>query len=501
MVPLLDPSPLPEAARALIADLVAPSVPRHQQVFVNRNLRLGGIEAIGFDMDYTIAEYTPAMETLQVRMTLERLIATAGYPKAVLERPYDPAFAIRGLVIDKQLGNILKADAHRHISRGLHGFRQLPKEERRALYRTERVSMRSDRYALVDTAFAVPETWLFAHLVDLEDSRRRPRRDPARYRRIYDDIRVAIDTIHADETLKTVIRADIGTYIRRDPALADALLRVQGETKRLFLLTNSLGNYTEAVMRHLLDGLRQDRPSWRDYFAAVVVGARKPSFFSSTDHTVALDDAFRPTKKRVRAFERGTLYQGGHRAEFEQLLGAHGDRILYVGDHIYGDILRSKTHSAWRTLMIVPELEAELARFDDAADAVRRRDALDARRRTLDAELHRHEELATELEARGHTQAACEAAVHVREHVVALREALRSTLAEIFTLNETLYAGFNPHFGMLFKAHDEHSLIGEQIEDYACLYTSRVANLVHVSPVQYFRAPRDLLPHELTHEP
>jgi hypothetical protein len=39
---------------------------------------------------------------------------------------------------------------------------------------------------------------------------------------------------------------------------------------------------------------------------------------------------------------------------------AAGPQVLYVGDHIYGDILRSKKTLGWRTMLVVPELEAEL---------------------------------------------------------------------------------------------------------------------------------------------
>ena len=33
-------------------------------------------------------------------------------------------------------------------------------------------------------------------------------------------------------------------------------------------------------------------------------------------------------------------------------------QVLYIGDHIYGDVLSSKL--GWRTMLVVPELEAEL---------------------------------------------------------------------------------------------------------------------------------------------
>ncbi len=37
-----------------------------------------------------------------------------------------------------------------------------------------------------------------------------------------------------------------------------------------------------------------------------------------------------------------------------------GDRVLYVGDHIYSDILRTKRSAGWRTCLIIPELRTEL---------------------------------------------------------------------------------------------------------------------------------------------
>jgi 5'-nucleotidase len=41
-------------------------------------------------------------------------------------------------------------------------------------------------------------------------------------------------------------------------------------------------------------------------------------------------------------------------------MGAKGKDVLYVGDHIYGDILKSKKLRGWRTFLVVPELTQEL---------------------------------------------------------------------------------------------------------------------------------------------
>lgn len=42
------------------------------------------------------------------------------------------------------------------------------------------------------------------------------------------------------------------------------------------------------------------------------------------------------------------------------LLDVKGKDILYVGDHIFGDILKSKKRQGWKTFLVVPELAKEL---------------------------------------------------------------------------------------------------------------------------------------------
>ncbi len=507
---------------ALLDEFSPEEVPIERRIFVNRNLRMNSIEFFGFDMDYTLAEYTTAFEVLQVQMTVERLVKNLGYPKALADLPYDPEFAIRGLIIDKRHGNILKADSHRHIVKALHGDAELQKDERRALYRHERVRMKSDRYALVDTLFAVPETWLFSKLVEMEDAKGQKRVRADRYGTIFEDVRKTIDTIHADESLKSIVMADIGTYIHRDPELPRTLVRLRNAGKRLFLLTNSLGNYTQAVMSHLLDGLRTDRPDWRQYFDIIGVGSRKPAFFETTEPFKRLDDRFQPTAAKVRSFEHGAMYHAGNRADFERFLGDGGDHVLYVGDNMYGDIMRSKALTSWRTAMIVPELETELLRISALRETLVRREELDTLRRQLDSEIHHQEHMLSGLRglAREPTvvnsddvdvqppspvdarpgldrTSVKQAIAQAQKQLKSREKQLQSTLQRIHEINTEVARAFNPRFGMVFKCHDEHSIFGEQLEDYACLYTSRVVNFSKVSPFQYFRAPHDFLPHEV----
>ena len=77
-----------------------------------------------------------------------------------------------------------------------------------------------------------------------------------------------------------------------------------------------------------------------------------------------------------------------------------------------------------------------------------------------------------------------------------LRDDLADCLEDVYALERDIEHTFNPYWGPLFKEGSENSRIGEQVEDYACLYTSRVSNFLAYSPFQLFRSPRDHLPHE-----
>jgi hypothetical protein len=58
---------------------------------------------------------------------------------------------------------------------------------------------------------------------------------------------------------------------------------------------------------------------------------------------------------------KGKYYQGGNFHILHKLLGvSSGSSVLYVGDHIYADILRSKRTLGWRTCLVVPELSHEM---------------------------------------------------------------------------------------------------------------------------------------------
>ena len=55
------------------------------------------------------------------------------------------------------------------------------------------------------------------------------------------------------------------------------------------------------------------------------------------------------------------VYSGGNCEVLSKLIGARGKDVLYVGDHIFGDVVKSKKIRGWRTFLIVPELNDELS--------------------------------------------------------------------------------------------------------------------------------------------
>src|SRR5262249_41012876 len=84
-----------------------------------------------------------------------------------------------------------------------------------------------------------------------------------------------------------------------------------------------------------------------------------------------------------------------------------------------------------------------------------------------------------------------------KDNLDRLRFELKATLQAHSQLRRKIDLRFNPMWGALFKERTENSRFGQQVEDYACIYTSRVSNFLAYSPLQYFRSQREHMPHEL----
>jgi HAD superfamily 5'-nucleotidase-like hydrolase len=491
----------PSSSLELIESATRPlDIPRANRIYVNRNLRLDKIDMVGFDMDYTLALYNQAkIEELSMRATLHKLVTAKGYPEAIRSLTYDPMLAIRGLVVDRLHGNIFKPDRYGFPGRARHGLTNIDRARVAELYQRERMRLSNRRYAWIDSLFALPEAVLYGCLVDYFDHHDLPGKPD--YSALWEHIRECIDLAHRDGSIKAIVSAELVDYIERDDALAETLHKFRSSGKRLFLLTNSAWDYTSQVMSYLLDGALSAYPSWRNYFDVVVVGAGKPEFFTEERAFVELDGEGLPlTKTSDGPFQRGRIYSAGNIKVFQERARASGDRVLFVGDHIYGDMLRSRKSSNWRTAMILQELEHEVTTHDRLSAELARLDHLDSELIHLDSELNERQMAMRSLQKiedqGGRAERLPAAKREVKEAIERLRHGLRATTAQHRTVEADIDYAFNPHWGPLFREGYEVSKFGEQVEAYACVYTSRVSNFRFYSPMQYFRGPRDRMPHE-----
>jgi HAD superfamily 5'-nucleotidase-like hydrolase len=502
---------LPHAIRRLLHDAdLELEAPYTARIFTNRDLPFERILAVGFDMDYTLAIYRQAeLERLSIEATVAKL-RERGYPAEIESIRADPEFAVRGLMVDKTFGNVIKMDRHGYVGTAFHGKRMLSRPERKALYRAQRLGMEQERFAPVDTLFALPEVNLFAEIVDLIDGSPElwnPHAPPT-YAEAWNDVRECIDLSHQDDTIKGQIMADPSRYFELDPELGSTLHKFRSAGKRLFLLTNSFYPYTDAVLTYLLGGQLSTYESWHAYFDWIIVGSRKPGFFTGQQPYQELDLKGRPIGDPVGEPRRGRIYQGGNQAGLMKSMGIYADEVLYVGDHIYGDIVRSKKSSGWRTALIVDDLEHDL-------------DVRRARRITLEEIEHLSQlqiKLTDEITAQRYLARLLakmtpadlvrggarpedalalldEAKAQIRHRFDRLRKYEEETADTLARRIAEIDSAFNKYWGSLFAARKDTSRFGDQVDAYACVYTSRVTNFRFVSPVKYFHAPHGSLPH------
>jgi 5'-nucleotidase len=509
---------LPESISRLLHNLGHQrETPRGRRIFTNRDLDFEKVPIVGFDMDYTLACYRQErLEALSLQATVNKLVAR-GWPEILHEVQPDPEFALRGLVVDTHRGNLLKMDRHGYVGRVYHGRTMLERDQRKAIYRSQRIGGERTRFSYVDTLFSLPEVTLYAAVVDLIDQQ--PEvwgpGGPPDYATAFNGVRDAIDESHQDDTIKSWIRADVGAYFEKDPDLAPTLHKLRSAGKKLFLLTNSLYPYTKAVMSFLLDGEDDAYDGWARYFDWIVVGGRKPNFFTGSEPFWEIDpETGTKARKPVAEPSRGRIYEGGNQMGLQRAIGGSPDEILYVGDHIYGDIVRSKKTSGWRTVLIVDELEREMrvrADYRVALEEIRSLSELwerlseevsDQRYLQRGLKLLSAADLITEHAARGLEISEAEATAlleRTRARAKERHDRLRShenAIAEAVKLrSKEVDRAFNRYWGSVFAERYDASFFGSQLENYACMYTSRVSNFFFVSPNRYFRAPHGALPH------
>ena len=460
-------------------------------IFCNRTLNLRTIGAIGYDLDYTLVHYRVVEWERRAYAHLRAKLCDKRWPAQGLE--LDPGLMIRGLVLDLRLGNVVKADRFGYVKRACHGTRFLGWDEQRRAYSGTLVDLGEPRWVFLNTLFSLSEACMFAQLVDRLDAREFSR--VYSYRDLYEGVKESLDEAHVEGRLKAEIVADPGRFVDLDPETPAALLDQKDAGRKLLLITNSEWPYTRNMLAWAFDRFLPGGKTWRDLFDLIVVAARKPDFFHRRLPLFEVVDDGGLLRPAPRGLRKGGVYHGGDATLVEELLGLAGEDILYVGDHIWGDVTVTKRTLRWRTALILRELEEELEALEGFAET-------ESRLRTMMADKERREleisgiRLRIQRLRRGRAVES-EDPVEVLEHRLADRKGEMSALDErIGPLARAAGGLANPNWGLLLRSGNDKSHLARQVERSADVYTSRVSNFLHLTPFAYFRARRGSLPHD-----
>ncbi|RXM29373.1 Cytosolic purine 5'-nucleotidase [Acipenser ruthenus] len=471
----------------------------YHRVFVNRSLAMEKIKCFGFDMDYTLAVYkSPEYESLGFDLTVERLVSI-GYPQELLNFVYDSTFPTRPEIREQYSNKFIQRDD-------------------------------TERFYILNTLFNLPETYLFACLVDFfTNCPRYTSCDTGfkdgdlfmSYKSMFQDVRDAVDWVHYKGSLKEKTVENLEKYVVKDHKLPLLLSRMNevakvflatnsdykytegslkektvenlekyvvkdhklplllsrmNEVAKVFLATNSDYQYTEKIMTYLFDFDHGPKPGtphrpWQSYFDLILVDARKPMFFGEGTVLRQVDTTTGRLKigTYTGPLQHGIVYSGDTVCD---LLGAKGKDIVYIGDHIFGDILKSKKRQGWRTFLVIPELAQELHVWTDKSSLFEELQSLDI----FLAELYKH----------------LDSSSNERPDISSIQRRIKKVTHDM----DMCYG----MMGSLFRSGSRQTLFANQVMRYADLYAASFINLLYYPFSYLFRAAHVLMPHESTVE-
>jgi hypothetical protein len=145
-----------------------------------------------------------------------------------------------------------------------------------------------------------------------------------------------------------------------------------------------------------------------------------------------------------------------------------------------------KKDCAWRTALVVEELDDEVEKELQAAPIVDQINKLMELKLPLEVKL---DELISQ---------------QIERHTHANDEAIRALLGEISDLDKHIsplikrqQQMFNPYWGEVMRTGIEESYFGYQVDRFACVYMAKLGDLLAISPRTYFRSHRRPMAHDL----
>ena len=450
-------------------------------VYVNRTLNMKKIKAIGLDMDYTLVRYnTEKFEQFVHELVLKKLVELKNYPKEILNFKFQFNLVIQGLIIDKIHGNLLQVSRYGKVKIARHGTKEMKYEDQKKLYKNNVIDLSSDNFQSLDTNFSISNGILYSQLVDFKEEKG----NLPDFFTIASDVRFVIDIAHSDGSLKGHAIRNIGKYMIQDPDVSKLLERFKRFNKKLILATNSEWDWTKKLMEYSIDPFLKEHKSWMDLFDISICFCSKPNFFMNKNMFLKIDPDT-GTMTNLQGKLINGIYQGGWAGKLQDDLGLSGDEILYLGDHIFGDVLSLKKTFNWRTALVLDPLAEEIESISNAIPIQGRIDKLMEEKILLEKSLNVIELKKHKLDKEVKKENLDQTYVKIDQ--------IDSEISDLLVEFKKM---FNPHWGEMMRAGYEESRFADQVEKYACIYMAKFTDLLNYTPRTYFRPKKRIMAHE-----
>lgn len=423
-------------------------------VFSNNEINLKEIQVYGFDYDYTLAYYNVSLYRLLFNLARDYLVEHYKYPSGLKNLEYLPHFPIRGLHLDIKKGWLMKIDSYHNIQMGTvyHGMNEISTNDVLKHYGGRRFNMEDIGYTqsspnfhhYVDL-FCLPEICLlactFQYFLD------RGIHFTPEY--IFQDVDEAVNAIHRNQLLHRSITQSIDDYLlplvdEANPLadlsyhLKEFLTRLNKSGKNVFLITNSPYWFVNFGMQSLCGS------DWTSLFDIIICNSRKPQFFTSKSKPFRRFNVKTNSKswEKVDKLNKCDIYYEGNLFEMLERTGWQSNKVLYFGDHIYGDLAQPFLKFGIRTAAIINEVEQEV-RIINNIDYQRNV----AWQNSLEDLIEKLMFLKEEDPNLGDSS----------PNTPSIQEIRNAWLEERNCLREKSKIAFNPYFGSVFRANNNPS--------------------------------------------
>ncbi|KAJ5076981.1 5'-nucleotidase domain-containing protein [Anaeramoeba ignava] len=310
------------------------------------------IDFVGFDLDHTLIHYKIQELGKLVFDCLKRyVVEIRSFNKDLLQVEYDPEICVKGNLCDISKGNLIKIDNDNKVRRAFHGVnKQLSLTEIEQQYNQDKIiefsGHRTENFLPVFSYFELGMGSLFIVMVDFFDEKKD--QTCKNYAEIAKLVLDAMDYIFNDWNrgyYYPTITNNLDKYIKKSPKIRKLLEKMKENGKGLFLITNSLPEYSNYLLSFSIGS------DWEKLFQIVVFFARKPSFYDS-----------KAQFEIISQNEKSMKLMFGNYNEFKKLLfnstpNKKEFKTCYFGDHLIGDIKECKAKTDWNTVAIIEELK------------------------------------------------------------------------------------------------------------------------------------------------